>query len=108
MPRDAQGIEVTGSADSVAVLDRAVADYYALGGDPVGKLKAALARDPTFALAATTIAALFLVGGFRPDHAEVRAVLKTARAAARRATSREKLHLEAVETWAEGRLRDAA
>ncbi len=43
MPRDAQGHEVTGSADSVESYDRAIADYYALGGDPVGKLKAALA-----------------------------------------------------------------
>jgi len=108
MPRDAQGLEVTGSADSVAALDRAVADYYALGGDPVGKLKDALSRDPGFALGATAIAALFLVGGFRPDHTEVKAALKAARAAARRASPREKLHLEAVETWAEGRLKDAA
>jgi len=108
MPRDAQGLEVTGSADSVAKLDGAVADYYALGGDPVGKLKQALARDPSFALGATAIAALFMVGGFRADHAEVKAALKAARSAARRATPREKLHIEAVETWAEGRLRDAA
>jgi tetratricopeptide (TPR) repeat protein len=108
MPRDAQGLEVTGAADSVAMLDRAVADYYALGGDPVGKLKESLARDPGFALGATAIAALFLVGGFRADHAEVKGALKAARAAARRATPREKLHLEAIETWAEGRLKDAA
>jgi tetratricopeptide (TPR) repeat protein len=107
MPRDAQGHEVTGSSDSVEGFDRAVADYYALGGDPVGKLKSALARDPAFALGSVAVAALFLVGGFRPDHAEVKGALKAARAAARRATTREKLHLEAVETWAEGRLRDA-
>jgi len=107
MPRDAQGLEVTGSPDSVESYDRAIADYYALGGDPVGKLKAALARDNRFALAPTAIAALFLAGGFRSDHAEVARALKAARALGPRATPRERLHLEAVETWAEGRLRDA-
>jgi tetratricopeptide (TPR) repeat protein len=107
MQRDSQGLELTSSADSAAAYDHAIADYFGLGGDPVGKLKAALARDPGFALGATAIAALFLVGGFRPDHAEVKAALKSARAASRRASAREKLHLEAVETWAEGRLRDA-
>jgi tetratricopeptide (TPR) repeat protein len=108
MPRDAQGNEVTGSPASVESFDWAMADYYALGGDPVGKLKGALATDPAFALGATAIAALFMVGGFRSDHSEVRGALKAARAAATRATPRERLHLEAVETWAEGRLRDAA
>ncbi len=107
MARDAQGHELTGAPGSAASYDRALADYYALGGDPVGALKKAFAADPAFALGATAIAALFLVGGFRPDHAEVKTALKAARAAARRASPREKLHLEAVETWAEGRLRDA-
>lgn len=108
MPRDAQGHEITGSPGSVAAFDRGIADYWALGGDPVGGLKAALARDSSFALGAAAIAALFLVGGFRADHAEVKAALKAARAGARRVNPRERLHLEAVETWAEGRLRDAA
>ena len=56
--RDAQGLELTGTPGSAESFDRAIADYYALGGDPVGKLKAALARDPGFALGATAIAAL--------------------------------------------------
>jgi tetratricopeptide (TPR) repeat protein len=107
MPRDAQGLEITGSPDSAESYDRAIADYYALGGDPVGKLKDALARDNRFALAPTAIAGLFLAGGFRSDHAEVARALKAARALSARATPRERLHLEAVETWAEGRLRDA-
>ncbi|HXT07121.1 MAG TPA: tetratricopeptide repeat protein [Roseiarcus sp.] len=108
MPRDAQGHEITGSPASVESFDQALADYYALGGDPVGKLKAALAKDASFGLGATAIAALFMVGGFRADHAEVRGALKVAGAAAKGATPRERLHLEAVETWAEGRMRDAA
>jgi tetratricopeptide (TPR) repeat protein len=107
MPRDAQGHEIAGAPASAAAYDAAVVDYYALGGDPVGKLKAAVAADPAFALGATAIAALYLAGGFRPDHALVKAPLKAARAAARRASARERLHLEALETWAEGRLRDA-
>ena len=106
MPRDAQGYEVSGTSDSVAAFDRAIADYYAFGGDPVGKLKAAVARDAGFSLGATAIAALFLAGGFRADHAEVRNALRAA-CAVPRATRRERLHREAVETWAEGRLRDA-
>lgn len=107
MQRDAQGHELRGSPASVAAYDGAVADYFALGGDPVGKLKVALAADPGFALGATAIAALYLGGGFRADHAEIRSALRAARAAARRASPRERLHLEAVETWAEGRLKDA-
>jgi tetratricopeptide (TPR) repeat protein len=107
MPRDAQGHEVAGSPASALAYDRAMADYYALGGDPVGRLKTALSQDPGFALGATAIAALFLAGSFRPDHAQVKGALKAARAASRRASARERLHLEAVETWAEGRLRDA-
>ena len=106
MPRDAQSHDVSGDPDSAQAYDRAIADYYALGGDPVGKLKAALARDAGFGLGATAIAGLFLAGGFRADHAEVQAALKSARAA-KRVTPRERLHLEAAETWAEGRLRDA-
>src|SRR3954453_5874152 len=99
MARDAQGLELLAAPESVESYDRALADYYALGGDPVGRLKAALARDPEFALGATAIAGLYLAGGFRPDHAEVKVALKAARAAVKRATPREKLHLEAVETW---------
>ena len=108
MPRDAQGHEIAGSPESAAAYDRAVADYFALGGDPAGALKAALRQDPGFVLGAIAIAALYLAGGFRSDHAEVKAALKAARQGAKRASPRERLHLEAVETWAEGRLRDAA
>ena len=108
MPRDAQGHDIAATPASAAAYDAALADYYALGGDPVGKLKAALAQDPGFGLGAVAVALLFLAGSFRADHAEVRGALKAARAAARRMSAREKLHLEAVETWAEGRLRDAA
>ena len=107
MPRDAQGHEIAGTPDSALAYDRAMADYYALGGDPVGRLKVALSKDPGFALGATAVAALFLAGSFRADHAEVKGALKIARAAARRASAREKLHWEAVESWAEGRPRDA-
>ena len=108
MPRDAQGHEICGSPESAAAYDAAVSDYFALGGDPAGKLRNAIRADPGFGLGATALAALYLTGGFRPDHAQMKAALKTARLAARRATPREKLHLEAVESWAEGRLKDAA
>ena len=62
MARDAQSHELRASPESAESFDRAMADYYALGGDPVGKLKSALARDPGFALGATAIAGLYLAG----------------------------------------------
>ena len=108
MPSDAQGHELSGSQGSAAAYNAAVADYFALGGDPFGKLKATLGADPGFALAGVAIAALYLANGFRADHAQVRSALTAARTAAKGASAREKLHLEAVERQAEGRLRDSA
>ena len=48
MARDQQGLTLAGSPGSAEAFDRAVADYYALSGDPVGGLKPALERDPGF------------------------------------------------------------
>src|SRR5271165_5837959 len=75
MAKDQQGLTLAGSAASAQAFDRALADYYALGGDPVGKLKQALKNDPDFALGAVAIAGLFMIGGFRGDHPEVTAAL---------------------------------
>src|SRR5271165_7083091 len=103
MAKDQQGLTLAGSAASAQAFDRALADYYALGGDPVGKLKQALARDPAFALGAVAIAGLFMIGGFRGDHPEVSGALRAARSTIGKASARERLHLAAVEAWAEGR-----
>ena len=57
MAKDKQGLTLAGSPEA---LDRAVADYYGLTGDPVGVLKRALARDPEFSLGGVAIAMLYL------------------------------------------------
>ncbi|HEY1941119.1 MAG TPA: tetratricopeptide repeat protein [Roseiarcus sp.] len=103
MAKDQQGLALAGSPASGQAFDRAVADYFALGGDPVGILKRALAEDPAFALGATAIAGLFMIGGFRGDHEEVAGALGAAEAAIGGASARERLHLEAVKALACGR-----
>ncbi|RBP17317.1 hypothetical protein DFR50_103204 [Roseiarcus fermentans] len=107
MAKDQLGLSLTGSADAAAAYDRAVADYWGVTGDPVGHLKQALAAEPDFGLGATAIAGLFLIGGFRGDHPEVVAAIDAARRALAAASPRERLHLAAVEAWAEGRSIDA-
>ena len=107
MAADQQGLKLTGAPRSADAFNRAVADYFGLTGDPVGILKEALAEDPNFTLGAVGVAGLFMIGGFRGDHPEVVSALRAAKAAAGRATDRERLHLSAVHAWAEGRSWDA-
>ncbi len=107
MAKDQLGLTLAGSADSARALDRAVADYWALTGDPVGVLKQALHNDPAFVLGAAAIAGFFLVGGFRGDHPEVMGAIAAAERALPHASDRERLHLEAVKAWADGRSIDA-
>ncbi len=107
MASDQMGLPLAGSGESARSYDRAVADYWGLTGDPVGVLKQALAADPTFGLGATAIAGLFLIGGFRGDHPEVRNAIAAAERALPLASAREKLHLGAVKAWADGRSDDA-
>jgi tetratricopeptide (TPR) repeat protein len=102
MAKDQQGLTLAGSPESAAAFDRAIADYYGLTGDPVGVLKAALARDRGFALGAVAIAALYMVGGFRGDHPEVVSALRAAEAAIGSASERERRHLAAARKWARG------
>ncbi len=107
MAKDQQGLPLTGSPESAAAFDRAVADYWGLTGDPVGTLKQALARDASFALGGVMIAGLFMIGGFRGDHPEVTDAIAAAEAAVAGASARENLHLDAVRAWADGRAPDA-
>ncbi len=106
MAKDQQGLPLAGAPESAAAFDRAVADYWGLTGDPVGALKGALAADPSFALGAIAIADLFLIGGFRGDHAEVTKALAAAEAAIGAASERERRHLAAAKAWASGRVFD--
>jgi hypothetical protein len=107
MAKDQQGLTLAGSSASAGAFDRAVAEYYALGGDPVGALKQALAGDPEFVLGGIAIAGLFMIGGFRGDHPEVVKGLQAAEATIGKASWREKLHLTAVKAWAAGRASEA-
>jgi tetratricopeptide (TPR) repeat protein len=107
MAKDQQGLCLAGAPASAEAFDCAVADYYRLTGDPVGKLKVALGRDPAFALGGVAIAGLFMIGGFRGDHPEVTGALGAARATIGCASARERLHLSAVEAWAAGRMFEA-
>jgi hypothetical protein len=107
MAKDQQGLSLAGAPASAEAFDCAVADYYGLTGDPVGKLKVALGRDPAFALGGVAIAGLFMIGGFRGDHPEVTGALGAARAAIGGASARESRHLRAVEAWGAGRMFEA-
>ena len=102
MAKDQQGLALAGAPESAAAFDRAVADYYGLTGDPVGVLKAALGRDPGFALGGIAIGALYMIGGFRRDHPEVMSALSAAEAAVGSASERERRHLAAAKAWGRG------
>jgi tetratricopeptide (TPR) repeat protein len=102
MAKDQQGLALAGAPESAAAFDRAIADYYGLTGDPVGALKATLARDPGFALGAVSIAALYMIGGFRGDHPEVKSALRAAESVIGGAPERERRHFAAATAWAQG------
>jgi len=102
MVTDAQGLQVTGAAESAVALDHAISDYFGWKGDPVGRLQDAVDEDPDFTLGSSAIASLFLLGGFRADHPRVATALAAAERAGAGATSRETRHLAAVKTLAAG------
>jgi tetratricopeptide (TPR) repeat protein len=102
MAKDQQGLSLAGAPESAEAFDRAIADYYGLTGDPVRVLKSALGHDPDFALGGVAIAALYMIGGFRGDHPEVKRALGAAAAALGRASDRERRHFAAVRQWAQG------
>jgi tetratricopeptide (TPR) repeat protein len=107
MAKDRQGLALAGAPESAGAFDSAMADYYGLTGDPVGVLKAALARDPGFALGGVAIAALFMIGGFRGDHPEVTSALRAAEAGIGRSSQREQNHLAAAKAWGRGEFSQA-
>jgi tetratricopeptide (TPR) repeat protein len=104
MGKDAQGLELAGSPDSIAAFDRAVDDYYGWKGDPIGLLQGALDRDPAFTLGASAIASLYALNGVRGDHPAVTQALAAAKASIGGASSREERHLEAAKSWAAGEI----
>lgn len=104
MAKDAQGLELAGSPDSITAFDRAVDDYYGWKGDPIGLLQGALDRDPAFTLGASAIASLYALNGFRGDNPAVTQALAAAEASIGGASSREKRHLDAARAWAAGEI----
>ena len=104
MPKDAQGLEITGSPASVQALDQAVSDYYAWKGDPVAVLQEAVDRDPAFTLGHSAIASLLVLNGLRGDHPAVTAALSAAQASIGGAGTRENRHLQAAQAWASGQI----
>lgn len=108
MPKDAQGLAVTGTTASADLLNLAIADYYAWKGDPVATLREATDRDPGFSLGHSAVASLLTLNGFRGDNPAVTGAIAAAEASIGGATSRERRHLAAAKAWAEGRIIDAA
>ncbi|WP_143748223.1 tetratricopeptide repeat protein [Mesorhizobium carmichaelinearum] len=104
MPRDQQGLLVTGSPASIAALDTAVTDYFAWRGDPVAVLQDATQHDPAFTLGHTALAALFALNGLRGDNPAVVSAISAAEASIDGATSRERGHLAAAKAWAAGEI----
>lgn len=108
MPKDAQGLSLTGSAQSAAAFDRAVADYLGWTGDPIAVLQQAAADDPGFALGHSAVASLLLLNGFRGDNPAVIDAIAAGEAALRGASEREARHLAAAKACAAGDIVDAA
>ena len=99
---------MTGSAASVAALDRVIHDFYAWTGDILGDLDRAVKDDPGFVLGSAAIATILMSGGFRGDHPAVVGALAAARSNAASATARERGHIAIAEAMARGELRAAA
>jgi tetratricopeptide (TPR) repeat protein len=108
MAKDQQGLEVSGTAESIAALDSAIADYYAWRGDPIATLKAAADADPGFVLGPVAVASLYALSGVRGDDPRIVLPLAQGSEAAGRASSRERRHLEAARRWASGNITSAA
>jgi hypothetical protein len=108
MTKDQQGLEVSGTAESIAALDSAIADYYAWRGDPIATLKAAADADPGFVLGPAAVASLHALNGVRGDDPRIVLALAQGSAAAQRFSSRERRHLEAARRWASGNITGAA
>ncbi|WP_299941907.1 tetratricopeptide repeat protein [uncultured Nitratireductor sp.] len=104
MAKDAQGLTITGTANSADALDRAIADYYAWKGDPVALLQDAAVADPAFSLGHSATASLFLLSGFTGDSPDVVEALTAAEATASGATTREQMHLAAAQAFARGEM----
>ncbi len=106
MRHDAYGLPVsTDSAATIEAYDRAVDGLLSWDAQALERFRAATTLDPGLALAhAGAAVCLFLEERF----AEAQEVAKTARAAARSQTDRERRHVEGLALLVEGKAADAA
>ena len=87
---------------AVVLLDQAIEDLVALSGDPVGGADAAIAADPTLALARIFRGYLSLYATTADGVTEARELIATLGTPARELPEREALHLAAARAWADG------
>ncbi|QYA17026.1 tetratricopeptide repeat protein [Rhizobium sp. AB2/73] len=104
MAADVQGLSVTANSHSIDALDRAISDYYAWKGDPVGLLMGAADADPKFSLGYSASASLLLLSGFTRSNPMVAEALQGAERTVSEANPRERKHLEAAKAWAAGEM----
>lgn len=106
MPTDAFGLTLT-ATDAFAVrrLDEGVQQLLVLRNDPLAAAEAAAAADPGLVMAHVLKGVLCVLGTEKSLLPDARAALEAARAAARgSALPRERLHLDALAAWLDGRL----
>jgi tetratricopeptide (TPR) repeat protein len=108
---DRWGVQVrAGDGAAVVLLDQAIEDLVALGGDPAGGAEAAIAADGELPLARVYRAYLALYASTAEGISEASALIKPleAEAGAEPLPARERHHLAAARAWADGDWQAAA
>ena len=105
MQQDARGLALTTDQPEAArAYDAAIASYLGYRTDAARHVEAALAADPGFAMAHLLRGYLAMLAFNRAFVPAAAAALAEARKAEAGLTARERLHLEALEAWTDGRL----
>ena len=107
---DVRGLAVTAaSGDAVRRLDEAIDSYLGARSDTRTRLEAVIADDPDFALAHCIDGYLHMLASKREGTEQARQAIGRARIAAFRRTpsTRELLHIDALDAWAQGDMRGA-
>ncbi|MBI3451249.1 MAG: hypothetical protein HY057_00085, partial [Rhodospirillales bacterium] len=108
MLKTAHGLTLTTDKNrSVEFFDRALDQALSYRGDPIATLDLALADDPGFAMGWALRASLLCLATDKALMPEVERSLAAARPHIAAATERERAHLAAAQTWAEGRFAEA-
>lgn len=103
MPVDCRGLALTTASEAAAKsADQAVADYLDYCTTAFGRVRAALEQDPAFVLALCLRGYFLLMLENRAILPKVRQVLDDIRPNLAAATSRERLHVQALQAWTAG------